>query len=89
MSAIQSILKLIFVFLMIIIIKPLHAQQSSADSIVNLIKKRNSKKGPDTKSFYSVWDLLAKTAWTDSNIYQIEAAADNLNKCTYRVYHTS
>ena len=72
MSKKKLILKLLFTFLPLVFLKPLHAQQNRVDSIIVMLKKSKTAKGIDSTAFADVMSLLEKTTLNDTSIAQLE-----------------
>jgi signal transduction histidine kinase/cell division protein ZapA (FtsZ GTPase activity inhibitor) len=74
--------RLIWLFVFLIMIKPLHAQKGRVDSIVTLLEKSRSAKGLDTVTFMTAINLIREVSLTDSAISRIENVATGFNKGT-------
>jgi signal transduction histidine kinase len=73
--------------------KPLHAQQSRVDSIVEMLKKSRTESAIDTANFINTVNLIEKTNLTDENIAALEKAASTFNngndeQLSYRVKYS-
>lgn len=80
MRKIQTISNVSSVILLILLGIQLNAQQSLVDSALALLNKSNTANGLDTLKFYSARQLIRTTVLSDTQISQIEKAAEHFKK---------
>jgi signal transduction histidine kinase len=93
MKKLQSVLGLLSIALLCILVKPLYAQQSRVDSIVEMLGRSKTGKGIDTAIFLETVGLLEKTNLNDENIAALEKTALIFNngddeQLSYRVKYS-
>jgi signal transduction histidine kinase len=93
MKKLQSVLGLLSIALLCILVKPLYAQQSRVDSIVEMLGRSKTGKGIDTADFIKTVNLIEKTNLNDENIAALEKAAGtftngNDDQLSYRVKYS-